>query len=116
MTLYRKDLIDGNEKHTLLQVKSLHFWRATGAEFIGSFFLIFIGIAPLIASDSEDSYLWKLALSGVCFISVTFALVHIIGPVSGCNVNPVVTFAFVLTRRLHPVKGLMYALAQVGGK
>ena len=114
MTLYIKDVKDNIERHKSIEFNSLAFWRAIICELFGTLFLLFIGLSPLVNPAYE--YPWNDVLSCICFSSVIFALVHIIGPVSGCNVNPIVTLALVLVRRLHPLKGLMYFVAQLTGQ
>ena len=71
--------------------------------------LVFIGSLPLLCDNN-----W--IVSGVCFAGVLVTLIHIIGPTSGCNVSPAVTLAFVAVRRLHPIKGCLYFIAQMLGE
>ena len=110
MTLYRKDVITENsEHHCSFSVKKLSLWKAVACEFFGSFMLVFIGSLPLLCDNN-----W--IVSGVCFAGVLVTLIHIIGPTSGCNVSPAVTLAFVAVRRLHPIKGCLYFIAQMLGE
>jgi aquaporin Z len=52
---------------------------------------------------------------GVRFGLVLPALVHAIGPISGCHVNPAVTLGVLLNRGIGAAEAGLYALAQVVG-
>jgi aquaporin-3 len=54
------------------------------------------------------------SISVVTGIAATLGVL-IAGPVSGGHLNPSVTFAFVVFRRLSPRKALLYFLGQVRG-
>jgi aquaporin Z len=52
----------------------------------------------------------------MAFGLVLLALVYVLGPISGCHVNPAVTIGALLTRRIEPVEGALYIVAQfIGG-
>ena len=85
------------------------------AECIGTFVLVFMGIGSAYFID--DLYLTGVGLVGVALafgLSVT-AMAYAIGPVSGCHVNPAVSLAMLIRRKLSAVDFIFYLLAQCVG-
>jgi aquaporin Z len=81
------------------------------AEFAGTAILVFCGVgADVFGID-------KVGPVGVAltFGLVLLALVYCIGPVSGCHVNPAVTLAVLLGRRISARDAALYWSAQVAG-
>jgi len=81
------------------------------AEFIGTFVLVFGGVgAAVIAGD-------KIGNLGVAFAFGLSLLVmaYAIGPISGCHINPAVTFGLLLSRRIKIDEAVRYWIGQVLG-
>ena len=95
--------------------------RKLGAEFVGTFLLVFLavgaavfGIAGGVGFDSAGP------ASGVVGVAFAFGLVvlmlaYAFGPVSGTHVNPAVTLAMVLAKRMPGREGAGYVAAQFAG-
>jgi len=77
-------------------------------EFIGTFFLV--GVVGLVIGQGGGSAFDAFAIAGVLA-----ALIYMGGPVSGAHYNPVVTLAFVVTRRMASGLAVIYILAQLAG-
>ena len=94
--------------------------RRLVAELVGTFILVFfaVGVATLMFGFGFDG---KSVAAGVVATAFTFGLVllslaYVLGPISGCHVNPAVTLGAALARRIEPVEALGYWVAQfVGG-
>jgi len=83
------------------------------AEFIGTFTLVFFGVGAAVMSGMHDI----LGMSGISF-AFGFALIgmaHGIGPISGCHINPAVSFGAVVAGRMTVFEMVRYWIAQVGG-
>jgi MIP family channel proteins len=84
------------------------------AELIGTFGFVFLGAGSIITNT--------LSRGAVGLIGIAFALglglaimITIFGPISGGHINPAVTIAFLVTRRIAPLLGLLYIVAQLVG-
>lgn len=95
--------------------------RKLGAEFVGTFLLVFLavgaavfGIAGGVGVDAAGP------ASGTVGVALAFGLVllmlaYAFGPVSGAHVNPAVTLAMVLAKRMPRREGAAYVGAQFAG-
>ncbi|CAM6127258.1 unnamed protein product [Calypogeia fissa] len=91
------------------------FWRAGIAEFIASFLFLYIGVQTIIGSNVNGTN--GVGTLGIAFaFGITiFVLVYAIAGISGGHINPAITFAFLLVRRVSFFRFLLYAIAQVLG-
>ena len=75
-------------------------YQALLAELIGT------GLLTLTALLAGTPYAVALILA---------ALVYALGPISGAQLNPAVTLGLLVSRKVTPLKGVLYLVAQVGG-
>ncbi len=81
------------------------------AEAFGTMMLVLIGPgSAILAADAMGALGVALA-----FGFVLLAMAYSIGHVSGCHINPAVTLAFFLDKKIDAVTAALYVLAQVVG-
>ena len=86
-------------------------WKPVGAEFMGTFFLVFFGVTSFISMSGED-----MLLEGTITLGLTlFVLVHILGPVSGCHLNPAITIPVFMSGKMKQEDTIAYIIAQIVG-
>jgi aquaporin Z len=90
-------------------------YRQFAAEFIGTFWLVFGGCGSAIIAAGFPSL-------GIGFVGVSLAfgltlltMAYTIGPISGCHINPAVTFGLWLAKRFPGRDVIPYVIAQVVG-
>lgn len=84
-------------------------WKAYLAEFVGTFVLVAFGCGVAVASGVD------LVATSLAFGLAIVAMAYSIGNISGCHVNPAVSFAMYLTKKLSLKDFGFYVLAQVLG-
>ena len=91
------------------------------AEFIGTALLVFIGAGSvpailLLESGTEAPFSGAdLGFIAIAFGLIVTAMVYTIGKVSGCHINPAVTFALALTKRFPWRETPLYWGSQIAG-
>jgi len=90
---------------------NLTFLKALVAELIGTMFLIVVG-----CGSCEN---WKtgfdLTQVGLAFGLVVMAMVIVVGPISGCHINPAVSVSFLVGGKMSLIPCILYILAQMAG-
>lgn len=86
--------------------------KAYVAEFVGTFALVWVGILSIHHLGGVPGGLLGIALAHGLAIGI---LATAIGAVSGGHLNPAVTVAMMMTRRIKFVDGLVYIVAQLAG-
>jgi len=85
---------------------------------IGTLFLTFFVstiVILYVASGQNATFGSDFAVVGLTHAFVLFVLIASVGIASGGHFNPVVTSAFMILRRIDPIDGLVYILAQLSG-
>ncbi|MEO8560874.1 MAG: aquaporin [bacterium] len=88
-------------------------WRHFAAEFIGIFALVFVGGASIMSAQMAHSNYVLLAAAlahGLILAIMVTATMRISG-----HLNPAVTIGFLVTRRIEPMMGALYIVAQIFG-
>ncbi|KAK6308810.1 hypothetical protein J4Q44_G00202730 [Coregonus suidteri] len=93
------------------------FWRSVGAEFLAMMIFVLLSLGSTInwAVKEEHPPHPDLVLISLCFGLSIATLVQCFGHISGAHINPAVTTAMVVTRRLSLAKAVFYVLAQCLG-
>jgi aquaporin Z len=99
-------------------------WHSFWSELIGTALLVLVGLSLVIVMFGTDSPVARLIpneglrrlLTGFLF-GTTGAMIALsaVGKVSGAHINPVVTMAFWLFRKLDSRTAMFYVLAQLSG-
>jgi aquaporin Z len=94
--------------------------RKLAAELLGTGLLVYAGVGVATLSfgfgTTGTSYAAGVVATALTFGLVLLALAYVIGPISGCHVNPAVTIGALLTGRMSLVEAIGYWVAQfVGG-
>ena len=88
------------------------------AELIGTMLLVFTITSVFVlyvASGANAQFGSDYAVVGLVVAFVIFGLIASVGIASGGHFNPAVTAAFIALRRIDPIDGLVYILAQLSG-
>ena len=94
--------------------------RKLAAELLGTGFLVYfaVGVATLSFGfgTAGSSYAAGVVATALAFGLVLLALAYVLGPISGCHVNPAVTIGALVAGRMPLVEAARYWVAQfVGG-
>jgi aquaporin Z len=105
--LYHYSLYEKREDYNMEQMKKYC------AEFVGTFVLVFMGCgsAIFLGCDPNGGHLAVALAFGLSIV----AMAYVIGNISGCHINPAVSLAMFLYKKLNIVDFCGYAVAQVAG-
>lgn len=100
-------------------LKSVFFWRSVIAEALGTLLLVFVGCGSCLSWEDPNrtpkSDYNPVVQIAFCFGISVATIVWGIGHVSGGHINPAVTSAFLITRRISFAKAIFYIAAQCIG-
>ena len=89
--------------------------RRVSAEFIGTFWLVFGGCGSAVLAAAFPQTGIGFAGVALAFGLTLLTMAYTIGPISGCHINPAVTFGLWLAKRFPARDVLPYWIAQVLG-
>ncbi len=84
------------------------------SEFIGTFFLVFIGTGAIIINKIDSNSLGDLGVS-FAFGFIIFIMVYVFGNISGAHFNPAVTIALGFIGKFKRSEILPYIISQIFG-
>eukprot|EP00762_Andalucia_godoyi_P007364 ANDGO_01530.mRNA.1 Aquaporin TIP1-1 len=85
-------------------------WRPVVAEFLGTSFFVFGAV-----TSSEFNHKDELSANALATALSLMTAIAVTGPISGAHLNPAVSFAAVLCRRLDLASCLAFVIAQLAG-
>jgi len=90
------------------------------AEILGTSFLVWVGPGSItttlfLAGGKLPFSMAELGMIALAFAFAIAAMVYTIGHISGCHINPAVTLAFAVTRRIPWNEAAVYWLGQLIG-
>uniref|UniRef100_H3DCN2 Aquaporin-4 n=1 Tax=Tetraodon nigroviridis TaxID=99883 RepID=H3DCN2_TETNG len=93
------------------------FWRAVSGEYLATFIFVLLSLGSTISwkAGEEKAPPADLVLISLCFGLSIATMVQCFGHISGGHINPAVTAAMVVTRKLSLAKAVFYVLAQCLG-
>src|SRR4051812_32797659 len=87
-------------------------WRHFAAEFVGIFALVFVGGATIMSATMAN--INPLVPAAIAHGLILAIMVSATMRISG-HLNPAVTIGFMVTRRIEPMMGVVYIIAQLLG-
>jgi MIP family channel proteins len=117
MTPQRDQAISANQARSEF---SEHYVKPVVAELIGTFGFVFIGAGSIITNIMTRGAVGTHGAVGLVGIALATGLalaimITIFAATSGGHINPAVTIGFLVTRRIAPLLGLLYIVAQLVG-
>jgi len=82
--------------------------KAVSAEVMGTFFLVFIGLTAYGTLGGGFG-------GAFAFGATLMVLMHVMGPISGCHLNPAVTIGNFMSNKMSQDDTVAYVLAQIAG-
>ncbi|CAH0119702.1 Aquaporin Z 2 [Paenibacillus sp. CECT 9249] len=86
-------------------------FKKYAAEFIGTLVLVLFGCGSAATAGGELGYLGIALAFGLSIV----AMAYVIGPISGCHINPAVSLAMLFSRKLTVTDFIGYVISQIAG-
>ncbi len=84
------------------------------AELIGTFAFVFIGAGSIITNTLTNGAVGLLGIALAHGLALAI-MITVFAATSGGHINPAVTIGFMVTRRIAPLLGILYIVAQLVG-
>lgn len=81
------------------------------AESVGTFVLVFGGVGSAVLAGNKIGWVGIALAFGLSLL----CMVYVVGPISGCHINPAVTLGALLTRKISARDAAGYVMAQIIG-
>ncbi|MDQ3626975.1 MAG: aquaporin, partial [Verrucomicrobiota bacterium] len=88
--------------------------RRCGAEFFGTFCLVFAGTGAIVINDTAGSAITHVGIA-LTFGLIVLVMIYTLGDISGAHLNPAVTVGFFAAGRLRFSDVLPYISSQLAG-
>ena len=88
--------------------------KKVAAELLGTYGMVFAGTGAIMIDSLSGGKVTHLGI-GITFGLIVAAMIFTFGSISGAHINPAVTLAFTITRRLRWTVALCYIPAQLAG-
>ena len=88
--------------------------KRAAAELVGTFGMVFAGTGAIMIDELSGGKVTHLGI-GITFGLIVAAMIFTFGSVSGAHINPAVTLAFAVTRRIRWSVAAYYIPAQLTG-
>jgi aquaporin NIP len=88
--------------------------KKLGAEFIGTFALVFAGTGAIVIDEVSGGAITHVGVA-LTFGLIVLAMIYTLGDISGAHINPAVTIGFWFSRRFPGCNTLPYLVAQCAG-
>ena len=89
--------------------------RRAGAEFLGTFWLVFGGCGSAVLAAAFPNVGIGLLGVALAFGLTVLTMAYAIGHISGCHLNPAVSIGLAVGKRFPPSELFAYIVAQVAG-
>jgi MIP family channel proteins len=93
---------------------STNYVKPIIAELIGTFAFVFIGAGSIITNTMTNGALGTLGIALAHGLALSI-MITVFAATSGGHINPAVTAGFLVTRRIAPLLGILYIVAQLVG-
>src|SRR6185437_5377043 len=84
------------------------------AELLGTFALVFAGPGAAAVDAASKGAIGTVGV-GISFGLIVMAMIFAVGHISGCHINPAITVAFCVLRRISIARAAGYIVAQLTG-
>jgi len=88
--------------------------KKCGAEFIGTFALVFAGTGAIVINETSGGAITHVGIS-LTFGLIVLAMIYTVGDISGAHLNPAVSVGFFAARRFPLREVGPYVLSQCAG-
>ena len=107
-------LLGAEEKDTRTGVCRFFSMKKCGAEFIGTFALVFAGTGAIVINEVSGGAITHVGIS-LTFGLIVLVMIYAVGDVSGAHFNPAVSLGFFAAGRFPLQELVPYVLSQCAG-